>query len=51
MFSYQEGDKGSTDSGNNKHLAKIFKQGDKGLDFKKNTHISLPFTLIPVVGF
>ncbi|KAL9982434.1 hypothetical protein ACROYT_G004474 [Oculina patagonica] len=26
VFSYQEGDKGSTDSGNNKHLAKIFKQ-------------------------
>jgi len=28
VFSYQEGDKGSTDSGNNKHLAKIFKQGE-----------------------
>lgn len=30
VFSYQEGDKGSTDSGNNKHLAKIFKQGEQG---------------------
>ena len=29
MFSYQEGDKGSTDSGNSKHLAKIFKKGPK----------------------
>ena len=29
MFSYQEGDKGSTDSGNSKHLAKIFKKGQK----------------------
>ena len=29
VFSYQEGDKGSTDSGNSKHLAKIFKKGQK----------------------
>ena len=30
VFSYQEGDKGSTDSGNSKHLAKIFKKGKQG---------------------
>ena len=28
VFSYQEGDKGSTDSGNNKNLAKVFKKGN-----------------------
>ena len=28
VFSYQEGDKGSTDSGTNKNLAKIFKRGE-----------------------
>lgn len=28
VFSYQEGDKGSTDSGTNKNLAKIFKKGE-----------------------
>lgn len=27
VFSYQEGDKGSSDSGNNKNLAKVFKKG------------------------
>ena len=27
VFSYQEGDKGSADSGNNKNLAKVFRQG------------------------
>ena len=27
VFSYQEGDKGSTDSGSNKNLAKVFKRG------------------------
>lgn len=29
VFSYQEGDKGSTDSGTNKNLAKIFKRGEE----------------------
>ena len=28
VFSYQEGDKGSTDSGTNKNLAKVFKKGE-----------------------